>query len=86
MTDEKETLDIDPTSNLGPDSTATFDQGPSNPTEYASSEALGAVTDDDEDAAATGDDDDEELEDYDEDEEDLDAEDLDVDDADEAAL
>jgi hypothetical protein len=30
--------------NLGPDATATFDNGPSNPTEFASSEATNAAT------------------------------------------
>ena len=31
-------------SEVGPDATATFDNGPSNPTEYASSEATNAAT------------------------------------------
>lgn len=31
-------------SEIGPDATATFDNGPSNPTEHAGSEATNAVT------------------------------------------
>jgi hypothetical protein len=31
-------------SEIGPDATATFDNGPSNPTEHASSEATNAAT------------------------------------------
>jgi hypothetical protein len=33
-------------SEIGPDATATFENGPSNPTEHASSEAMNAATED----------------------------------------
>ena len=51
-------------SEIGPDATATFDNGPSNPTEHASSEATNAATA--VDAAPVGSED-EKLEDEDDD-------------------
>jgi hypothetical protein len=73
----------DPFRNIGPDSTAVFDESPSNPTEHASSENLSAASkpEDDEDE-----DEDEELddeEDDDEEEEEEEEEDEDEDDHDE---
>lgn len=44
----------DPGPLVGDDATATFDSGPSNPTERASSESLSAATAPPRDAAATG--------------------------------
>ena len=53
-----QTVDLeDPIRWIGPDSTATFDNSASNPTEHASSESLSAVVDEE----------DEELEDLDDD-------------------
>ena len=79
----------DPLRNIGPDSTADFDESPSNPTEYASSENLGADLDDD--AYEEGDEDedmeeeglDDNVEDEDEDQDDDDDEEEDVEDEDE---
>jgi hypothetical protein len=50
--------------NIGPDATATFDNSPSNPTEYASSEATNAAT------AVEGEDEDLTNEDLDEEDDD----------------
>ncbi len=44
MTQPSEDFD-DPIRTIGADATATFDGGPSNPTEHASSEALRSATD-----------------------------------------
>jgi hypothetical protein len=67
-------LDLnDPLPNIGPDSTAVFDESPSNPTVHASSENLSAASkqEDDEDEDEDEElDDEEEDEDEDEDEED----------------
>jgi len=78
---------------VGPDSTATFDNTASNPTEHASSESLYAAADpdldeededeEDEDEDEDDDDDDEEEEDVDDDE-DLDDEDEDEDEEEDA--
>jgi hypothetical protein len=80
----------DPLRNIGPDSTAVFDESASNPTEHASSENLGAaselededVEDEDEDDDVEDDDDeedeDEEEEDNDEEDEDDDEDELQV--------
>ena len=56
----------DPLRNIGPDSTAVFDESPSNPTEHASSENLSVASkpEDDEDE-----DEDEELDDEEDDDE-----------------
>jgi hypothetical protein len=66
--------------NIGPDATATFDNGMSNPTEHASSEALNAATkvDDDDEDEELEDEDDDAAEEEEDDEED---EDEDVEDA-----
>jgi hypothetical protein len=80
----------DPLRNIGPDSTAVFDESASNPTEHASSENFGAASElDDEDVEdeEEGEDDDveedldeeEEEEDEDEDDDDEDEEDEDDD-------
>ncbi len=61
---------------IGPDSTATFDNSTSNPTEYASSESLSSAAPDDEQDELDGDNDDLEDPDFD----DEDAEDEDVED------
>ena len=55
-------------SRIGPDATATFDNSPSNPTEYASSEATSAATavDGDDEDLEESDDDDAALEEDDE--------------------
>lgn len=54
MTKPSEDFD-DPIRTVGADATAGFDNGPSNPTEHASSEALGsATTGDNEDRAVRG--------------------------------
>jgi hypothetical protein len=55
---------------IGPDSTATFDNSASNPTEHGSSESLRSVADDE----------DEEFEDTDDEEEDVEDDDREVDD------
>jgi hypothetical protein len=65
----------DPLRNIGPDSTAVFDESASNPTEHASSENLGAASeleDDDVEDEEEGEDDDveEDLDDDEDDEED----------------
>lgn len=67
----------DPFRNIGPDSTAVFDESPSNPTEHASSENLSAASkpeddedeDEDEELDEEEDDEDEDEEEDDEDEE-----------------
>ena len=61
---------------VGPDSTATFDNSPSNPTEYASSENLRVAPKDDDDDLEDEDDEDLDEDDEDEDLEDEDDEDL----------
>ena len=73
-----------PLRNIGPDSTAVFDESDSNPTEHASSENLGAASkldDEEEEDEEEGEDEDlEEDFDDEEDEEDEDEEDEDDDD------
>jgi hypothetical protein len=66
--------------NIGPDSTAVFDESPSNPTEYASSENLSVASkpEDDEDE-----DEDEELDDEEDDDEEDEEEDEEEEDEDE---
>jgi len=61
----------DPVRNIGPDSTAVFDESPSNPTEHASSENLSVASkpEDDEDEDEDEELDDEEDDDKEEDEE-----------------
>jgi len=74
---------------VGPDSTATFDNSASNPTEYASSENLRVAPADDLDEDEDEDEDDEDEDDEDEDEDDEveeDDEDLDDDDEDDEDL
>jgi hypothetical protein len=73
----------DPLRNIGPDSTAVFDESASNPTEHASSENLGAASEleDDVEDEDEGEDDDVE-EDLDEDDDDEDDEEEDGDDED----
>jgi hypothetical protein len=75
----------DPLRNIGPDSTAVFDESASNPTEHASSENLGAASgleDEDEDEEE-GEEDDDVEEDLDEDDDDDDEEEEDDDEDDE---
>jgi hypothetical protein len=69
----------DPFRNIGPDSTAVFDESPGNPTEHASSENLSAASkrEDDEDE-----DEDEELDDEEDDEDEDEEEDDEEDDDD----
>ncbi len=68
---------------LGDDATATFDNSPSNPTEHASSENLGAQASEGDDTEEEDDDLDEEAEDDDdEDDEDVDEEDAEEEDDD----
>ena len=69
----------DPFRNIGPDSTAVFDESPSNPTEHTSSENLSVASkpEDDEDE-----DEDEELEDEEDDDEEEDEDEEDDDDDD----
>jgi hypothetical protein len=78
----------DPLRNIGPDSTAVFDESASNPTEHASSENLGATSeleDDDVEDEEEGEDDDveEDLDDEDDEEEDENEEDDEDDDEEE---
>jgi len=70
----------DPVRNIGPDSTAVFDESPSNPTEHASSENLPVASkpeddeDEDEDEELDDEEDDDEEEDEEEEDEDEDEE------------
>jgi segregation and condensation protein B len=78
----------DPLRNIGPDSTAVFDESGSNPTEHASSENLGAASeleDEDVEDEEEGEDDDveEDLDEEDDDDEDEEEEDDDEEDEDE---
>jgi hypothetical protein len=74
----------DPLRNIGPDSTAVFDESASNPTEYASSENLGAASgledEDEEDGEEDDDDVEEDLDDEEDDDEDEEDEDDEEDD------
>ncbi len=68
---------------VGPDSTATFDNSPSRPTEHASSENLRlAPKDEDDEDIEDDEDEDEDLEDEDDLDEDADDEDEDLEDVD----
>ena len=74
----------DPLRNIGPDSTAVFDESASNPTEYASSENLGAASGlEDEEDEEDGEEDDDVEEDLDDEEDDDDEEEEEDDDEDE---
>lgn len=71
-----------PLRNIGPDSTAVFDESASNPTEHASSENFGAASELEDEDEEEGEEDDDVEEDLDEDEEDDDEEDEDEDEED----
>jgi hypothetical protein len=79
----------DPFRNIGPDSTAVFDESPSNPTEHASSENLSAASkpeddeDEDEDEELDDEEDDEDEDEEEEEEEEDEDEDEEEDDEDE---
>ena len=74
-----------PLRNIGPDSTAVFDESDSNPTEHASSENLGAASklDDEEEEEEEGEDEDFDDEEDDEDDEEDEEDDDDDEDEDE---
>jgi hypothetical protein len=77
MASSTQSIDLnDPFRNIGPDSTAVFDESPSNPTEHASSENLSA-------ASKPEDDDEDEDEELDEEEDDEDEDDDEEEDDDE---
>jgi hypothetical protein len=73
----------DPLRSVGPDSTACFDESPSNPTEYACTENLSAAKPEDDEDLDEEEDDDEEEEEEDDEEDDDDDDDEEEEDDDE---